>query len=41
MTNRQISINKMLKLSQRLNDIVEELKIRKEAMLNEMFRKAA
>lgn len=41
MTERQISINKMLKLSQRLNKIVEELEIRKQAMLSEMYSKAA
>ncbi|MFP1742530.1 hypothetical protein [Lonsdalea quercina] len=41
MSNRQISINKMIKLSQRLNEIVESLKSRKEAMLSEMHQKAA
>lgn len=41
MTERQISINNMLKLSNRLNKIVEELEIRKQAMLDEMHRKAA
>lgn len=41
MTKRQKSINKMLKLAQRLNEIVEELQIKKESMLDEMHRKAA
>lgn len=41
MKNRQTSINKMIKLTNRLNNIVEEMKIRKEAMLKEMYSKAA
>jgi len=41
MTNRQKSIQKMIKLASRLNEIVEDMKSREEAMLKEMYSKAA
>jgi len=39
--SKQQSINKMLKLAKRLDEIVAEMSSRKEAMFVEMHRKAA
>lgn len=41
MTERQKSIQTMLKLANRLNEIVAEMQIRKDVMLAENSRKAA
>lgn len=41
MTERQKSIHKMMKLASRLNEIVDEMKSRKEVMLQDMHSKAA
>lgn len=35
------SIQRMLKLAKRLDEIVFELEIKREKMLNELYRKAA